>query len=118
MDMQRVGEFDQHQEDDGSTVRIDYQRAIGRVIEISGSASQVRFDAAALNRQLDATDPSLAAGGQIGSQIKIRLGATWLIANVRTLKVDPDDAGSIIGHIDFLGEGDVRVIERDGRTLD
>ncbi len=106
MDMASSGAGHNDGEYADAVAAIDYQGEIGRVIEISGSASQVRFDAAQLERQLSSPDPSLAAGGQIGSQVKIRLGATWLIANVRTLKLDPDHPGSIIGHIDFLGEGD------------
>ncbi len=83
-----------------------YSSAIGEVIEISGSSSQVRFDAAALARQTAAIDPSLATAGQVGSQIKIRLGSTWLVANVRSLRLDPSRDNGVIGFIDFLGEGD------------
>ncbi|MES2288593.1 MAG: DUF87 domain-containing protein [Pseudomonadota bacterium] len=79
---------------------------IGEVIEISGSSSQVRFYTDALERQTQADDPSLATAGQVGSQIKVRLGSSWLIANVRSLKLDPVHPNSIIGVIDFLGEGD------------
>ena len=79
---------------------------IGEIIEISGSSSQVRFDAAALSRQTQADDPSLATAGQVGSQIKVRLGSAWLVANVRSLKLDPHHDNAVIGHIDFLGEGD------------
>ena len=45
--------------------------------------------------------------GQVGSQIKIRVGDGWLLANVRTQKRDGrnSDTGIICG-IDFLGEGE------------
>ena len=107
MDLQRFGEF-APASGGGMAMSPDasFSGEIGRVIEISGSASQVRFDAAALARQEQATDPSLATGGQVGSQIKIRLGSTWLIANVRTLRIDETAAGGVVGLIDFLGEGD------------
>jgi uncharacterized protein len=106
MDMHRTGEFTQADE-----VQVDDRPAIaraqiGEVTEISGSSSQVRFDAAAMARLADATDPCLAMGGQVGSQIKVKVGSNWLMANVRTLRVDPDHEGGIIGYIDFLGEGD------------
>jgi len=79
---------------------------IGQVIEISGSSSQVRFDGAALARQSGADDLSLSTAGQVGSQIKIRLGSTWLVANVRSLRLDPTNENSVVAFIDFLGEGD------------
>jgi uncharacterized protein len=79
---------------------------IGIVTEISGSSSQVRFDIAAMNALDDAADPCLAMGGQVGSQIKVRVGSNWLMANVRTLREDPANPGTTIGFIDFLGEGD------------
>ncbi len=111
MDMQRFGEFEH---DAGSMAGAAGARRtvgsfvgeIGEVIEISGSSSQVRFYTDALERQTQADDPSLATAGQVGSQIKVRLGSSWLIANVRSLKLDPVHPNSIIGVIDFLGEGD------------
>jgi len=83
-----------------------FSGVIGEVIEVSGSSSQVRFDAMALARQTSAADPSLSTAGQVGSQIKIRLGSSWLVANVRSLRIDPNHENGIIGVIDFLGEGD------------
>jgi uncharacterized protein len=107
MDMQRVGEFETVEAGGGAARSVGaFVGEIGEVIEISGSSSQVRFDGAALARQSGADDPSLATAGQVGSQIKVRLGSTWIVANVRSLKVDPMREGSVIGYIDFLGEGD------------
>ena len=48
-------------------------------------------------------DPSVAMSGQVGSQVKMTVGNSWLIANVRTLRADDD--GEVIAHVDFLGEG-------------
>jgi len=79
---------------------------IGTVIEIAGSSSQVRLDLGGIGRLADAVDPCLAMGGQVGSLIKIKVGSTWLMANIRTLKTDDAREGMAIGHIDFLGEGD------------
>ncbi|UVO55901.1 ATP-binding protein [Sphingomonas sp. SUN039] len=105
--MQRTGAFESTTtSNEGPRTVGAFNGPIGEVIEISGSSSQVRFDGAALARQSGAEDPSLATAGQVGSQIKIRLGSTWLVANVRSLRVDPQQAGSVIGFIDFLGEGD------------
>ena len=49
-------------------------------------------------------DPSVAMSGQVGSQIKMSVGKSWLIANVRTLRAA--DNGMVIANVDFLGEGD------------
>jgi hypothetical protein len=77
--------------------------SIGHVVEIAGSGSQVRLDAAAVMALQSHKDPSIAMSGQVGSQIKTVVGNSWLIANVRTLKAG--NAGELIAHVDFLGEG-------------
>jgi DNA helicase HerA-like ATPase len=76
---------------------------IGAVLEIAGSTSQVLIDPAALNALAASSDPTVANAGQVGSQVKVRVGATWLIANVRSLKLQGEH---IAANIDFLGEGD------------
>jgi hypothetical protein len=77
--------------------------AIGQVVEIAGSGSQIRLDAATVTAMQSHKDPSVAMSGQVGSQIKTVVGANWLIANVRTLRAG--EAGELIAHVDFLGEG-------------
>ena len=79
---------------------------IGRVIEIAGSGSQVQLSAKLLNDLANHQDPAIAMAGQVGSQVKIRVGNVWLLANIRTQRLDMADAGSIIAAVDFLGEGD------------
>jgi DNA helicase HerA-like ATPase len=79
---------------------------IGTVVDIAGSSSRMRLDKAALARLVAAHDPSLGMAGQVGSLIKIKVGSTWLVANVRSLAADPADDGAIMADIDFLGEGD------------
>jgi uncharacterized protein len=76
---------------------------IGIVLDIAGSGSQIRMDAARLGALQDHPDPSMAMSGQVGSQVKMVVGKNWLIANVRTMRAGDD--GSVIAHIDFLGEG-------------
>jgi len=76
---------------------------IGQVVDIAGSGSQVRLDAATLNSLSNHSDPSVAMSGQVGSQVKMVVGNAWLIANVRTMRAG--DSGDIIANIDFLGEG-------------
>lgn len=79
---------------------------IGSVLDISGSASRIVLDTAAIDSLSGQTDPSLATAGQVGCQIKVKVGSTWLIANIRTLTKHPDADGKVIAMIDFLGEGD------------
>jgi hypothetical protein len=77
--------------------------AIGDVVEIAGSGSQIRMDAAAIAGLQSHADPSVAMSGQVGSQVKMVVGDAWLIANVRTLRAN--EAGELVAHVDFLGEG-------------
>lgn len=78
---------------------------IGVVLEVSGSGSQVAFDLQRINDCMKDPDPSVALAGQVGSQIKIRVGDAWLLASVRDQRKDRRTEGGIIAHIDFLGEG-------------
>ena len=77
--------------------------AIGKVLEIAGSGSQIRMDGAALMSLQSHSDPSVAMSGQVGSQVKMVVGNAWLIANVRTLR--GNETGELVAHVDFLGEG-------------
>ncbi len=79
------------------------QSAIGEVIEIAGSGSQIRMDAATLTGLQSHSDASVAMSGQVGSQVKMNVSDSWLIANVRTMRAS--DKGEIVAHVDFLGEG-------------
>src|SRR5579884_412452 len=78
-------------------------KAVGEVVEIAGSGSRIRMDSAELAALQSHSDPSVAMSGQVGSQIKMIVGNNWLIANVRTMKAG--EAGEIVAHVDFLGEG-------------
>jgi hypothetical protein len=77
--------------------------SVGHVVEIAGSGSQIRMDGAALTALQSHADPSVAMSGQVGSQVKMVVGNSWLIANVRTLRAN--DSGELVAHVDFLGEG-------------
>ena len=83
---------------------------IGEVIEIAGSSSQLLLDGNALQSLKGHGDPSIAMAGQVGSQVKIRIGDNWLVAAIRTQKMHQREAGLIIATIDFLGEGDEEVV--------
>ncbi len=77
---------------------------IGVVLEIAGSGSMIAIDLERLNDCAEDSDPSIAMAGQVGSQIKIRVGNSWLLASVRNQRQDRKP-GSILANIDFLGEG-------------
>jgi hypothetical protein len=77
---------------------------IGHIVEIAGSGSQARLDPVVLESLSNHPDPSVAMSGQVGSQVKMIVGSTFLIANVRTMRAD--DGVEIVAHVDFLGEGD------------
>ncbi|WP_084607470.1 ATP-binding protein [Sphingomonas jaspsi] len=77
---------------------------IGQVLEIAGSGSRVIMDGATLAEMMGHDDPSVAMSGQVGSQVKVKVGGSWLVANVRTLRAG-DEMGTVIANVDFLGEG-------------
>ena len=81
---------------------------IGFVLAIAGSSSRAVIDVNALQPLASHPDPVVATTGQVGTQIKMRVGSTWLVANVRSLLLDPGSTHGdrIMADIDFLGEGD------------
>ena len=78
---------------------------IGVVIAITGSSSTLLFQRRAVAALGHDADPMIAAAGTLGSQVKMRVGGQWLVANVRSLALDLDNDG-VMAEIDFLGEGD------------
>ena len=79
---------------------------IGVVYAIAGSSSRVLLDRASIGALCDDPDSVVAAAGQVGSQVKMHVGTTWLVANVRSLKLEDNAGTCIAAEIDFLGEGD------------
>ncbi len=79
---------------------------IGVVLEIAGSGSAIALDLQRLQECSGDGDQSIALAGQVGSQVKIRVGRGWLLASVRTQRQDSKIPGGIMANIDFLGEGD------------
>ena len=83
---------------------------IGEVMDIAGSSSQILLDAAALQTLASNTDSAVSMAGQVGSQVKVRIGSNWLVAGIRNQKMHSRDAGLIIATVDFLGEGDEELL--------
>ena len=75
-------------------------------MQISGASSEILIDMQALARLQNHEDPAVKMAGQVGSQIKIRIGNTWLLASIRSQKMQSREQGIIQAQIDFLGEGD------------
>ncbi|WP_420822614.1 ATP-binding protein [Sphingomonas flavalba] len=94
-------------EEDGESVTVRSAEAnriiIGEIIEVAGWA-RVRMDPEVLAVLADHADPSMAISGQVGSQIKMKIGAIWVMASIRALARLED--GAISATVDFLGEGD------------
>jgi len=78
---------------------------IGMVLEIGGSGAQIALDLQRLTECATDSDPSIALAGAVGSQVKIRVGTSWLLASVRQQKQDNATPGGILATVDFLGEG-------------
>lgn len=83
---------------------------IGEVMDIAGSSSQILLDASSLKSLADSTDSAVSMAGQVGSQVKIRIGDNWLVAGIRNQKMHSRDGGLIVATIDFLGEGDEELL--------
>lgn len=79
---------------------------VGYVLEVAGSRSEVVFDMAALAGLSGHPDPVVAAAGQVGGPLKVRVGQTWLLASVRSLRLAAGASDQIVAQVDFLGEGD------------
>jgi uncharacterized protein len=79
---------------------------IGKVLDISGSSSRIILDKPSVTRLNVAADSCLAMSGQIGSLVKIKVNANWLVASIRTLASVEGNTELMVAHIDYLGEGD------------
>jgi len=91
---------------------------IGRVIEVGGGTARIVLDAAVVRQLHESADIStgVARAGEVGSQVKMQSGDLWLVANVRSLRLDDAAPNLIVTEIDFLGEG--RNCTVTGKLLD
>ena len=88
--------------------RENVHRPIGVVRDVAGGTTIVVFDPERLSECIHDADPTIAMSGQVSSQVKIRVGNSWLLGVVRTLRQATCDEphGGIVAEVDFLGEGD------------
>ena len=59
---------------------------IGEVIEIAGSGSRIILDGNVLAKLMEHPDPTVQMAGQVGSQIKIRVGTTCAFSKYQNPK--------------------------------
>jgi len=110
--LEELSNYSDHEAGSGPAASRSSVPAIGQVLEIAGSGSRVVMDASLLTELQGHSDPSIAMSGQVGSQVKMKVASSWLVANVRTLRAG-DEAGTVIANVDFLGEG----LQRSGGGL-
>ncbi|MGD9809903.1 MAG: ATP-binding protein [Sphingobium sp.] len=79
--------------------------AIGAVFQISGGSSQIIVSLECIERLGQHSDPCIAMTGQVGSQVKMRIGSYWIVANLRSMVLDRRDPTRVVADVDFLGEG-------------
>ena len=91
---------------------------IGRIVEVGGGTARIVIDGATVDALHLSADLStgVARAGEVGSQIKMLSGDLWLVANVRSLRLDEAGDRQIAAEIDFLGEG--RNCPVTGKLLD
>ena len=53
---------------------------LGMVFQIAGSSSKVMVDPQCLSAFTHDLDPCIAMAGQVGSQVKMRVGERWLLS--------------------------------------
>src|SRR3546814_10283416 len=61
---------------------------IGEVVDISGSASRILLDSTAIGKLASSNDAAVAMAGQVGAQVKVRVGNVWLIASIRDQQLE------------------------------
>nr|WP_232281090.1 ATP-binding protein [Novosphingobium nitrogenifigens] len=84
------------------------RQPIGVVRDVAGGSCMVVFDPERLQDCGTDSDPAVAMSGQVGSQVKIRVGRSWLLGIVRKMRQaqQQEGHGGIVAEVDFLGEGD------------
>jgi hypothetical protein len=86
---------------------------IGRVLEVVGTSAQVSLDLRTLGMLRNHPDSGVAAAGQVGQHIKLRVGASWVVCGIRSLRLADADSDLVLAAVDFVGEGG----DRDGRLV-
>ena len=78
---------------------------IGTLLEVAGGGARLALDMAGLAGIEAHADQAVAMSGQVGSHVKVQIGERWLVANVRTVRLETVDGRMVLADADFLGEG-------------
>jgi uncharacterized protein len=78
---------------------------IGCILSVAGSSSRILLSRTELQTFADHSDPVVQSAGQVGGQVKMRVGASWLVANIRALALESNGGDWVAADVDFLGEG-------------
>jgi hypothetical protein len=90
---------------------------LGVVLEIAGSGGLVALDVQRLGELADDADPSVSLSGHVGSQIRIRVGDTWILGSIRNQKNGRRGDEGIVAESDLAVVGG-RGIDQDIAFLD
>jgi hypothetical protein len=88
---------------------------IGRVTDIGGGGARLEIELERLHQLASAADPSIALSGQVGGHVKVEVASRWLLASVRSLKLNTGEGASVVTEVDFLGEGEEH--DQTGRLI-
>ncbi len=82
----------------------DTVSAIGILLDIAGATSRILLEMQAISAL--ATDPAFSThqAGQVGSLLKMQIGALWVIAGIRSIRL-ADDGSNLVAEVDLMGEG-------------
>lgn len=79
---------------------------IGEVIRIQGASAELLLDKNLLDCfPVNDHDLCLATCGQIGTAVKMRVGASWIVGVIRAQSLYKNNASLVVSDVDFLGEG-------------
>ena len=84
---------------------VDASVEIGRILNVSGSGSQISLEGPMLGLLQASDDTAIATAGNIGSHVKIPVGPCWLVAVIRAMRLAEADGDLILADIEFIGEG-------------
>lgn len=105
-DLSRGGQADKHAAAGKRAVpQTLADQPIGMMLEVDGSGGLVAIDPERLAQCATSDDPAVTQTGQVGHQIKIRSGGSWLLASVLEQRQDRRGSKHIIARISFSGEG-------------
>lgn len=94
--------------DVASSYSADKDVVIGVIGNVTASNATCRINANNLRNLQESGEKVHRMAGLVGSQVKIKVNNSWLIADIKEVKRFVDEKGEwIVAEIEFLGEGDI-----------